>query len=215
MIGASMFARLFLLFSIVPFIELALLLTVGREVGVLPTVGMIILTAVIGAALAKREGLRVYTEWQRAISEMRVPEEGITSGLLVLVGGALLIAPGVLTDVVGILLMIAPIRRVVARWLEKRVRTWIDEAPQRAAAGGGGAGPFGGVASAGPGVFTWRVVTSSGPTRPRAAPGVPMGARPRVAPRGMRVIEADGVVVDERRPDAPARPSDIEGEIVE
>lgn len=209
MIGAAMFARLFLLFSIVPFIELALLLTVGREIGVVPTVGMIILTAVIGAALAKREGLRVYTEWQRAIAEMRVPEEGITSGLLVLVGGALLIAPGVLTDVVGILLMIAPVRRVVARFVEKRVRKYIDEAPARAATGA--SGPFGGVASAGPGVFTWRVVTTStgpGPRRP-----APRG--PRVAPRDVRVIEADGVVVDERRPDAPARPLDIEGEIVE
>jgi UPF0716 protein FxsA len=198
-----MFARLFLLFSIVPFIELFLLLTVGREIGVVPTVGMIILTAVIGAALAKREGLRVYTEWQRAISEMRVPEEGITSGLLVLVGGALLIAPGVLTDVVGILLMIAPIRRVLARFIEGRVRKHLDAVRQAEAAGV----PFGGAASAGPGMFTFRVV--------RGAPFDPR-ARARPAPRRpVSVIEADGVVIDERRPDAPPKPDAIEGEIVE
>ncbi len=193
-----MFARLFLLFSIVPFIELFLLLTVGREIGIVPTIGMIILTAVIGAALAKREGLRVYTEWQRAISEMRVPEEGITSGLLVLVGGALLIAPGVLTDVVGILLMIAPIRRVVARFIEGRVRKHLD-AVQR-----GEATPF--TTSAGPGVFSFRVVSNVGPRGRRPAPRRPVGG----------VIEADGVLVEERRPDAPAkRLPDIEGEIVE
>jgi len=196
-----MFARLFLLFSIVPFIELFLLLTVGREIGIVPTVGMIILTAVIGAALAKREGLRVYTEWQRAISEMRVPDEGITSGLLVLVGGALLIAPGVLTDIVGILLMIAPIRRVLARWIEDRVRKHID-----AASRGEASGPFaGGVATAGPGVFSFRVVR-----------GGPMPSARRPAPRRPQgVIEADGVVIDERRPDAPRKLADIEGEIVE
>lgn len=197
-----MFARLFLLFSIVPFIELFLLLTVGREIGVLPTVGMIIVTAVIGAALAKREGLRVYTEWQRAISEMRVPDEGITSGLLVLVGGALLIAPGVLTDVVGILLMIAPIRRVVARYIEGRVRKHLDAAARGETAGRG-------ETAAGPGVFTFRVVRGVGfggvgPQRVRPAPRRPQG-----------VIEADGVVIDERRPDAPTAPEAIEGEIVE
>jgi UPF0716 protein FxsA len=201
-----MFARLFLLFSIVPFIELFLLLTVGREIGVVPTVLMIILTALIGAALAKREGLRVYTEWQRAIAEMRVPDEGITSGLLVLVGGALMIAPGVLTDIVGILLMIAPIRRVVARWIEARVRNYIESAPERAAAGG---------ASAGPGVFTWRVVTGA-PFDPRARRPAAAGTR-RVVRPSPRVIEADGVVIEERRPDTKpaAAPDAIEGEIVE
>ncbi len=214
MLLGPMFARLFLLFSIVPFIELFLLLTVGREIGVVPTVGMIILTAVIGAALAKREGLRVYTEWQRAITEMRVPDEGITSGLLVLVGGALMIAPGVLTDVVGILLMIAPVRRVVARFIEGRIKKHFETAAR--VEGVGPSGPFaasarGGVASAGPGVFTWRVVQMGGVPRPGARPGPRAVSRPPA--RG--VIEAEGVVVDERRPDAPPALPDIEGEIVE
>lgn len=206
-----MFARLFLLFSIVPFIELFLLLTVGREIGVLPTVGMIIATAIIGALLAKREGFRVYTEWQRAISEMRVPEEGITSGLLVLVGGALLIAPGVLTDVAGILLMIAPIRRVVARWIEARVKKHIEAASARAEPVSPFS-PFGGTASAGPGVFSFRVVRGA-PFDPRRAAAGPHMRRPMTRPQ--RVIEADGIVIDERRPDAPPKAKVIEGEIVE
>jgi UPF0716 protein FxsA len=186
------FARLFLLFSVVPFIELFLLLAVGREIGIVPTIAMIIATALIGAALAKREGLRVYTEWQRAIAEMRVPDEGITSGLLVLVGGALLIAPGVLTDIVGILLMIAPIRRVVARFIEARVKKHLETA---AASG------------AQPGVF--RVQTSGFDFR-----AVSVGPRVRVQRPQPRVIEGDGVLISERRPDAPPRDV-IEGEIVE
>lgn len=205
-----MFARLFLLFSIVPFIELFLLLTVGRELGVVPTVMMIILTAVIGAALARREGFRVYREWQQAVAEMRVPEEGITSGLLVLVGGALLIAPGVLTDIAGILLMIAPVRRVVARWIEGRVRKHIEASRGAESTRGG---PFGTASAAGPGFFAFRVVTGAS-FDPRAAQP---RARRTVPRRPQGVIEADGVVIEERRPDAPKPTAlpDIEGEIVE
>jgi UPF0716 protein FxsA len=117
-----MLARLFLLFTIIPFIELFLLMQVGDVVGFWPTVGMILLTGFVGAWLAKREGLRVLREYQQALAEMRMPEEGLTSALLVLVGGALMIAPGVLTDVTGILLMIPPVRRFVARYVEAYVK---------------------------------------------------------------------------------------------
>ncbi|GAB4205378.1 MAG: FxsA family protein [Sandaracinaceae bacterium] len=117
-----MLARLFLLFTVVPFIELFLLMQVGDLVGFWPTVLMILTTGLVGAWLAKREGLRVWSEYQKALSELRMPDEGLTSALLVLVGGALMIAPGVLTDVTGILLMIPPIRRVVARAVEAYVK---------------------------------------------------------------------------------------------
>lgn len=117
-----MLARLFLLFTIVPFIELFLVMQVGDLVGFWPTVAMIVFTGVVGAWLSKREGLRVWREYQKALEEMRMPEEGLTSGLLVLVGGVLMIAPGVLSDIVGISLMIPPVRRVVARWVEAYVK---------------------------------------------------------------------------------------------
>lgn len=211
-----MFGRLFLLFSIVPFVELFLLLAVGREIGFWPTVGSIILTAFIGAALAKREGLRVWREWQTALAEMRVPEEGITSGLLVLVGGALLIAPGVLTDIAGILLMIGPIRRVVARWVERWARGYVEGARAEGAAGNVASGPMGPM----PGFFTFRVVQNGrvvGAQGPRVSPQARRAA-PRPRARG-GVIEADGVVVEEHRPDVvdpPAiSPDVIEGEIVD
>lgn len=114
-----MFRWLALTFLVVPFVELWLLLRVGDLIGFWPTMGIVLSTAVLGAWLAKREGLRVFNDWQRALAEMRLPDEGITSGLLVLVGGVLLVAPGVLTDLTGIALMIPPIRKVVAGWIER------------------------------------------------------------------------------------------------
>lgn len=110
--------RLVALFTLVPLVELYLLLWLGTVIGFWPTVGIVLTTALVGGFLAKREGLRVWNEWQKALSEMRIPEDGIISGLLVLVGGVLLVTPGVLTDITGLCLLFPPTRRVIARWLE-------------------------------------------------------------------------------------------------
>ena len=117
---------LFLLFTVVPLVEIYLLVGIGSRVGVWPTLAGVFLTGAVGAALAKREGLRVLVETQRALAEGRVPAEGVLGAVLVLAGGLLLIAPGVLTDVVGLLLLVPPTRRLIARglgrWLERKVR---------------------------------------------------------------------------------------------
>ncbi len=117
---------LFLAFTVVPFVELYLLIGIGREVGVLPTIGMLVATGLLGAWLAKREGRRVLRNWQVATSQGRLPEDGILSGALVLVGGVLLITPGVLTDVVGFLLLI-PFTR---RWIAARLRRSLERRMQ-------------------------------------------------------------------------------------
>lgn len=108
-----------LVFFVVPLVELWLLFQVGDALGSFPTVALVLGTALLGAFLAKREGLRVIRSFRLAVSEMRIPEEGITSGLLVLVGATLLISPGVLTDVVGIVLLVPPSRKLVARLLDR------------------------------------------------------------------------------------------------
>ena len=117
---------LFLAFTVVPLIELYLLLNLGRNVGVLPTVAFVLGTGLLGALLARHEGVRFLRDWQTSMAQGRLPEEGILSGALVLVGGALLIAPGVLTDVTGMLLLIPPTRRWVAgrlrRVMERRMK---------------------------------------------------------------------------------------------
>ncbi len=185
-----MLARLFLLFTIVPFIELFLLLQVGDLMGFWPTVAMILVTGVVGAWLAKREGLRVLREYQSALAEMRMPEEGLTSALLVLVGGALMIAPGVLTDVTGILLMIPPIRRVVAGWVEAYVKKNFLGGEAGAGKSGFGKGGFG----QGGVVFRSVVVGPDGVVRQT------------VSRSGGAVVDTTGEVTSEKREDEVLEP---------
>jgi UPF0716 protein FxsA len=119
--------RLFLLFVAVPLLDLWLLLRIGRGLGFWPTIALVVVTGMTGAWLAKIEGLRVLRAWQRAVAEGRLPEEGVLSGALVLVGALLLVTPGVITDVAGLALLFPPTRRLAARglrrWLERQVRT--------------------------------------------------------------------------------------------
>lgn len=120
-----MLGRLFLLFTLVPLVELYLLVAIGGQVGVAPTIGLVALTGILGAWLAKREGRKALASYQEALTQGRMPEDGIVSGLLILVGGVLLIAPGILTDVTGLALMIPPIRRRVAKLVTRRVEARI------------------------------------------------------------------------------------------
>lgn len=114
-------SRLFLLFTIVPFVELYLLLRLGDAIGFWPTVGMVLVTALIGASLARREGLKALSEWQTTLAQGRMPAEGLLGGVLILIGGALLVAPGVLTDLAGLALLFPPTRRIVATQVRKRL----------------------------------------------------------------------------------------------
>jgi UPF0716 protein FxsA len=119
--------RLFLLFALLPLVDLWVLLRIGRAMGFWPTVALVIATGFAGAWLAKREGRRVLEGWRRDLAEGRVPDEGVLSGALVLAGGLLLVSPGVITDVAGLALLLPPTRRAVAaglrRWLAAKVRS--------------------------------------------------------------------------------------------
>jgi len=118
--------RLFLLFTLVPLVELYLLIWIGGRVGFWPTVALVAFTGLLGASLARAEGMRVLTEWQTSLARGELPPEGVLGGVLVLVGGVLLVTPGVLTDVAGLLLLLPPTRRamiaVVRRHLERQIR---------------------------------------------------------------------------------------------
>ena len=129
-------ALLAFLFLVVPLVELWLLLTIGAALGFWPTVGLSLVSALVGGYLAKREGRRVFRAWSRATAEMRVPDEGVASGLLVLVGGVLLVAPGFLTDITGLVLLFPPTRRVVANALRKRIERKVRETAEGKSSGG-------------------------------------------------------------------------------
>lgn len=117
-----MLLRLLLLFTTVPLIELALLLWIGRHLGVLPTVALIFLTGVLGATLARFQGLATWRRFQAALEAGRLPGRELVEGFLILLAGAVLLTPGVLTDAVGFLLLIPPARR----WIVRRARTGLQ-----------------------------------------------------------------------------------------
>lgn len=113
---------LVLAFVVVPLAELYLLLTLASAIGFWPTIAITLITAFVGSALAKREGLRVWRAWRTALDELRPPAEGVIDGVLVLVGGVLLITPGVLTDLTGVALLVPFTRRRIAA----RIRRAVD-----------------------------------------------------------------------------------------
>jgi UPF0716 protein FxsA len=112
-----MFRRLILPFIVVPIAELALLIQLGRWIGLWPTLGLIVVTGTVGAVLAAREGLRALHALQVDLAEGRIPGRPILDGLSIFVGGALLLTPGLMTDLLGFALLARPTRR----WLQDRI----------------------------------------------------------------------------------------------
>ena len=120
-----MFGKLLILFILVPLIELALFMTLGEKLGLLTTVAIIIITGFIGAALAKSEGRKALSNFRKALSEGRVPHQEATDGILILLAGAVLLTPGFLTDAVGFLLLIPPVRALIRVQLAQRLKDKI------------------------------------------------------------------------------------------
>jgi UPF0716 protein FxsA len=118
-------ARLFVLFTALPLVDLWVLLQIGRALGLWSTIALVVATGMAGAWLARTEGARVIRGWRRAMTEGRLPEEGVLSGALVLAGGLLLVTPGVISDVLGLALLFPPSRRLAAaalrRWLRRQL----------------------------------------------------------------------------------------------
>ena len=118
---------LLLLFIIVPVAELLLLIEIGQHVGSLTTVGIIMATGILGASLARQQGLRTLARLRQELDHGRIPTDPIADGVLILVAAAVLITPGVLTDLFGFLCLIPTCRqlmkRYLKRWFQHAVRT--------------------------------------------------------------------------------------------
>lgn len=112
-----MIYRLMALFTILPAVELYLLLQVGSVLGPLPTVGMILATGALGAALARHAGTTVLAELRNDLTAGVPPAVRVVEGALVLVGATFLLAPGVITDLAGLSLLIPSVRAAAARRL--------------------------------------------------------------------------------------------------
>lgn len=113
----GVFPLLALLFLVVPLAELYVLIQVGQLIGVLDTLGLLLLISIVGAWLAKREGLGVLRRMQAQVNAGRVPGTELVDGFLILLAAAFMLTPGFLTDVVAILLLLPPVRAVVRRAL--------------------------------------------------------------------------------------------------
>ncbi len=118
-----MFLTLLALFVIVPFVELYILIELGSRIGVLPTLGIVVITGIVGAALAKHQGLGVWKRIQTELSYGHMPGDVLFDGVLVLIGSVLLLTPGILTDITGFILLIPSGRFMV----KKYVKAWVDK----------------------------------------------------------------------------------------
>lgn len=114
-----MFPLLAILFLAVPLAELYVLIQVGQAIGVLDTLALLLVISIVGAWLAKREGLGVLRRMQAALNAGRVPGAELIDAFLILLAAALMLTPGFLTDVVAILLLLPPVRATVRQVLRR------------------------------------------------------------------------------------------------
>lgn len=117
----TILSRLALLFVGVPLLELYILIQLGQVMGLWPTIGLVVLTGFVGAGLARLEGLRTFWKIQDRLARGELPGSALFDGLAILLGGALLLTPGILTDVLGFSFLLPPTRRFLLDRIRKRM----------------------------------------------------------------------------------------------
>ena len=130
-----MLPALIVLFIVVPLLELAVILEVGREIGIGPTIAVLIADSVLGSLLMRAQGRAAWRRFTEATRVGRPPAREVIDGALIIAGGALLLTPGFLTDALGLALLLPPtravIRRMLARRLMHRMVTGMTGVPHR------------------------------------------------------------------------------------
>jgi len=104
-------------FILVPLVEMAILIEIGGLIGALPTVGLVVLTATIGIWLLRLEGMATLAKLQTRMNQGEIPGTELLEGVMLLVGGALLLTPGFVTDTIGFTCLIPIFRHPIAKWL--------------------------------------------------------------------------------------------------
>jgi UPF0716 protein FxsA len=112
---------LLILFILVPLIEIGLFITVGGQIGLWPTLAIVVFTAVLGTWMLREQGLRELSRLRSSIEQMRDPTDSLANGAMILFAGALLLTPGFFTDTIGFLLLIPAFRVAVMRYVRTRV----------------------------------------------------------------------------------------------
>ena len=116
-----MLLKLFLAFTIIPIIEIYLLIEIGSMFGALTAVTLVILTGFLGAFLARMQGLQTFYRIQKSLREGRMPSGELLDALLIVIAGLVLLTPGFLTDSAGFLLLIPATRNSIKYWLRRQI----------------------------------------------------------------------------------------------
>ena len=122
-----MFFKLFLAFTLVPFIEIYLLIKIGAQVGAFNTILIVILTGLLGASLARLEGIKTMTKVRDSLNRGDLPAEEMLDAMLIFAAGVVLLTPGFITDLAGITLLVPKTRYWLKRWLRKKFDEWLKK----------------------------------------------------------------------------------------
>ncbi len=119
--------KFMLLFMIVPLLEIIIYVKLGQYIGVLPTLLAIVLTGVLGVALARQQGFITFLRAREEMMLGRVPGSEILDGLIIFAGALFLLTPGLLTDITGFTFLIPSTRKLIRRFLKKTLKRWVED----------------------------------------------------------------------------------------
>ena len=117
---------LLLAFIITPIVEIAVFIEIGGQIGLWPTLAIVVITAMVGTALLRAQGLATFAQAQQSLARGEFPLRQVFDGACLLVAGALLLTPGFVTDGIGLALFLPPVRNLLGRWLLARGRLRVD-----------------------------------------------------------------------------------------
>ena len=118
---------LLLLLIVVPIAEIALIIQVGEWIGVWWTIALLLADAVLGSLLLRTQGRAVWRRFSAAVSEGRIPHREVLDGVLVIFGGALMLAPGFITDLMGLALLLPPVRVPIKAWMRRKLEARMSQ----------------------------------------------------------------------------------------
>ena len=122
-----MLGYLILLFTVVPVVELALLIKIGQHIGVCYSLAIVILSVIVGAYLARSQGFRTLRWILEVINQGLMPADKIFDGVMILCGGILLLTPGFVTDLIGFMALVPFTRHLIKLWLKRKIKDMIAQ----------------------------------------------------------------------------------------
>jgi len=121
-----LFFKLFLAFSLIPVIELYLIIKIGTAIGALNTIAVVLITAVVGAHLARMQGMQTMMRVRARLNAGDMPADEMVDAMIIFMAGVVLLTPGFVTDLFGLLLLFPPSRRVFKDWITAKFKAWSE-----------------------------------------------------------------------------------------